>query len=124
MPFQSKAQRRKFYALKSEGKMTQAKIDEWEDETPKNIPERLEKKAFWCGFEKRAKGFHSGRGKMQLAAQLHHDDESGSAESHGRSGPDTRTDKTLLDRERNPRSFNPTDKGPEFRDDANPHIIY
>lgn len=41
MPFKSKAQRRKFYALKNEGKMTQAKIDEWESKTPKNLPEKL-----------------------------------------------------------------------------------
>lgn len=41
MPFRSQAQRRKFYALKSEGKMTQRKIDEWDDETPKDIPERV-----------------------------------------------------------------------------------
>ena len=44
MPFQSKSQRRKFYALKAQGKMTQKKIDEWESETPKNIPKRKKKK--------------------------------------------------------------------------------
>ena len=44
MPFKSKSQRRKFYALKAKGKMSQAKIDEWESETPKNIPERKKKK--------------------------------------------------------------------------------
>lgn len=44
MPFKSKAQRRKFYALKARGKMTQAQIDEWESKTPKNIPERKKKK--------------------------------------------------------------------------------
>ena len=44
MPFLSKAQRRKFYALKRKGKMTQAKIDEWESKTPKNIPEKKGKK--------------------------------------------------------------------------------
>ena len=55
MPFQSKAQRRKFYALKNEGKMDQATIDEWEKDTPKNIPERVEKMAgFYTGFEKKA----------------------------------------------------------------------
>ena len=40
MPFQSKAQRRKFYALKARGEMDQKTIDEWEEETPDNIPER------------------------------------------------------------------------------------
>jgi len=44
MPFQSKAQRRKFYALKSQGKMSQATIDKWESETPKKIPK---KKSAW-----------------------------------------------------------------------------
>jgi len=44
MPFRSKAQRRKFYALKGEGKMDQATINEWESETTdkKNLPERLD----------------------------------------------------------------------------------
>ena len=41
MPFKSQAQRRKFYALKREGKMTQSKIDEWEKDTPKSLPEKL-----------------------------------------------------------------------------------
>jgi len=45
MPFKSQAQRRKFYALKSEGKMTQKTIDRWDDETPKGIPKRLKKHA-------------------------------------------------------------------------------
>ena len=56
MPFSSMSQRRKFYALKNEGKMTQDKIDEWESETPKNIPEKVMKtaSAFWNGFEKQA----------------------------------------------------------------------
>ena len=40
-PFKSKAQRRKFYAMKAEGKMDQKTIDEWEEETPKDIPEKL-----------------------------------------------------------------------------------
>ena len=131
MPFQSKAQRRKFYALKSEGKMTQDKIDEWENDTPKNIPERIEKTAFWAGFEKRAqgsltggKGFVGGRGKMQLRGQLEYDKMEGPVGSYGRSTEDTKTDKTLLDRVRNPRSFNPFERGPELRDEANPHIVY
>lgn len=44
MPFKSKAQRRKFYALKAKGKMAQAEIDEWESHTPKNISEKKKKK--------------------------------------------------------------------------------
>lgn len=55
MPFSSKAQRRKFYALKAQGKMSQKTIDEWEKETPAKIPERvMKKKAFLAGFYKRA----------------------------------------------------------------------
>ena len=61
MPFLSKAQRKKFYALKNEGKMDQKTIDEWEQSTPEHIPERLHKKgeamlnsSFWSGFDKRA----------------------------------------------------------------------
>ena len=65
MPFKSKSQRRKFYALKSQGKMDQKTIDEWESGTPKNIPERIEKMAgFFEGFEKRAL---SGKVKAGLA---------------------------------------------------------
>jgi uncharacterized ParB-like nuclease family protein len=51
--FKSKAQRRKFYALKAEGKMDQKTIDEWEADTKnkKKLPERvgednMEKKSF------------------------------------------------------------------------------
>lgn len=59
MPFKSEAQRRKFYALRAQGKMDQKTIDEWESETPDNIPKRLTKTGaenmkFWSGFSKRA----------------------------------------------------------------------
>lgn len=56
MPFQSESQRRKFYHLKSIGKMDQKTIGEWEKETPKNLPEKkadivkYTKTAFWKGF--------------------------------------------------------------------------
>lgn len=53
MPFKSHSQRRKFYALKAKGQMSQKTIDEWQSDTPKDIPDRLkdrEKKAFWDGF--------------------------------------------------------------------------
>jgi hypothetical protein len=55
MPFKSKAQRRKFYALKSEGKMDQETIDEWESETKnkKKLPERIEKAAAMVLAKKR-----------------------------------------------------------------------
>lgn len=74
MPFLSMSQRRKFHALKSQGKMSQDTIDKWEEHTPKGpLPERIhpkDKKAarpktmqateknamsgFWLGFQKRA----------------------------------------------------------------------
>jgi hypothetical protein len=54
MPFKSKAQRRKFYALKSEGKMDQKTIDEWEKDTPKKLPEKIAMDNFWNGFTKQA----------------------------------------------------------------------
>jgi len=41
MPFKSQAQRRKFYALKARGEMSQKTIDEWQSKTPKNLPERV-----------------------------------------------------------------------------------
>ena len=43
MPFKSASQRRKFYALKERGQMSQATINEWESDTPKNLPERVKK---------------------------------------------------------------------------------
>ena len=46
MPFKSEAQRRKFYALKKKGKMSQATIDRWEEETKgKKLPKRVKKKS-------------------------------------------------------------------------------
>lgn len=43
MPFKSEAQRRKFASLVKQGKMKQSTFDEWNSETPKNIPERKSK---------------------------------------------------------------------------------
>lgn len=43
-PFKSEAQRRKFGALVKEGKMSQKTFDEWNSETPENIPERKKSK--------------------------------------------------------------------------------
>lgn len=45
MPIKSEAQRRKLQALLKEGKLTQAKYDEFERETPKGrLPERINTK--------------------------------------------------------------------------------
>ena len=134
MPFQSKAQRRKFYALKREGKMDQKTIDEWQSETPKNIPERLEKKAFWDGFYKRAdatsgltggKGFVGGPGKVQYGRGLEFPEHDSSQEGYGRADKvDTRTEKELRDADRGPRDFGVNRQGPEFQAESNPHIRY
>lgn len=46
MPFKSEAQRRKFYKLVEEGKMSKETLDRWESETPKDkpLPSRINKK--------------------------------------------------------------------------------
>lgn len=62
MPFKSKAQRRKFYAMASRGEISPKVVKEWEDATPKTkkLPERvMKKKAFWGGFVKKAQTYVS-----------------------------------------------------------------
>jgi len=62
MPWRSKAQVRKFYAMQSKGEMSPETVEKWKEHTPdvKSLPERLHKKAedtmrgFWSGFQKRA----------------------------------------------------------------------
>jgi hypothetical protein len=44
MPFKSQAQRRKFGEMVKQGKITQKTFDEWNAETPANIPEKAAKK--------------------------------------------------------------------------------
>lgn len=125
MPFRSQAQRRKFYALKREGKMDQETIDEWEAHTPEKLPERLTKKAFWAGFEKRAEALTGGQGFTGVGKGVI--GPSANAVQEGRVGNGDAapmTEKTLLDRERNPRDFGIGIEGPQFRDESNPFIIY
>ena len=43
MPFKSEAQRRKFGSMVKKGEISQKTFDEWNSETPKNIPERKSK---------------------------------------------------------------------------------
>lgn len=43
MPFKSEAQRRKFAELVSQGKMKQSTFDEWNKNTPGNLPEKVRK---------------------------------------------------------------------------------
>jgi hypothetical protein len=45
MPFESEAQRRKFYAMAERGEISKAKVAEYEKETKGDIPERVKAKA-------------------------------------------------------------------------------
>lgn len=44
MPFKSQAQKRRFEEMLREGKITQAKFDEWNEGTPEKLPDRLHAK--------------------------------------------------------------------------------
>jgi len=46
MPFKSRAQRRKFYAMLNRGEISKATVKEWEAETPKGraLPERVSRR--------------------------------------------------------------------------------
>jgi hypothetical protein len=126
MPFKSEAQRRYFYAANRRGEISDKDLKKWEDATPKDkdLPERLHKKAFWQGFNKQAiegggKGFDA-QGEGAIRGGLSTDRIQGSQQSHGRGGEDTRTDKELLDRERNPRDFQVGNQGPVLEADSVP----
>lgn len=45
MPFKSDSQRKKFGEMVKQGKISQQVFDEWNSETPANIPDRLNTKA-------------------------------------------------------------------------------
>lgn len=75
---------------------------------------------FWQGFFKQADGV----GKGQLANELDHDSDNGLVREPGGSEPETHTDHTLLDRERNPRDFGPFNLGPTLEDENGTKIIY
>ena len=131
MPFKSEAQRRLFFALERRGEISKHTLDKWQDETRQQKKGKLpEKVAFVRGFVKLALGALTGGSNMSGAGKnLNNTGESplreGTQQSHGRAdGEDTRTDKTLLDRERNPRDFSPWDEGPVLRDRSNPHVEY
>lgn len=45
MPFKSKAQRRKFYAMADRGEISKKTVEKWEEHTKdKNLPKRVKKK--------------------------------------------------------------------------------
>jgi hypothetical protein len=51
MPFKSKAQRRKFYAMESRGEISKSTVDKWESHTPKGkkLPERVKQSSVVYG---------------------------------------------------------------------------
>lgn len=53
MPFKSKAQRRKFYAMADRGEISDDTVERWEDETPKGkkLPERVKKSLYVAGCQ-------------------------------------------------------------------------
>lgn len=115
MPFRSKAQRRKFYALKAQGKMSQKTIDEWEKHTEdKHLPERMVKKAFWKGFGKSASKSLSGPAELLEPAIAQ-----GKVSDHD----DTMQDRTMRDLEKGPRGFRLGVDELNIQDDVNPHLI-
>lgn len=130
MPFKSEAQRRYFYAANKRGEISNADLKKWEKETPKGkkLPERLHKKeAFWKGFQKQAiegggKGFDA-QGEGAIFGGLITDRQQGTQESHGSGVEDTRTDKQLLDRERNPRDYRIGMSGPILEADSVPILF-
>jgi len=84
--------------------------------------------SFWEGFIKRAEAGtggsgHSGIGKGNLPTG--YSEQGGMMGNSTQSGAeDTRTDKTLLDRQRNPKDFAVGRHGQDEPADSNPHIIY
>lgn len=91
-------------------------------------------KDFWKGFQKRAEGadggmgdgggMFAGVGKGQLAGQLEWDKYDGDKSKWDEKNDETQTDKTLLDRERNPRDFSPFSLGPTLEDENGSKTIY
>ena len=44
MPFKSEAQRRKFYAMAERGEISKKKVEEYEEKTKGDLPERVKAK--------------------------------------------------------------------------------
>lgn len=88
-------------------------------------------KSFWAGFIKRAEattggGGFSSSGKGSIYGEYEFDGplSGNTQESVGDKGSQPMTDKTLLDRERNPKDFGLGLEGPVFQSDSNPHLFY
>jgi hypothetical protein len=56
MPFESEAQRRKFYAMAERGEISKQKVAEYEKETRGNIPERIKAKDKARKYTEKKKG--------------------------------------------------------------------
>src|ERR1035437_2568393 len=143
MPFKSQAQARLFFAKEHRGELPAGTAEHWAHATPdiKKLPQHVKKKrklkktAFWQGFMKRADGADGGAGdggqgftgvgKGNIAGSLEWDEYSGTkpaSDEKPDGAGDGMTDKSLLDRERNPRDFSPFENGPELEDENGSHI--
>lgn len=90
-------------------------------------------RGFWAGFQKRAEaltggGGFTGTGKGSIYGEYEFDGPlaGGTTESVQDKDKQPQTDKTLLDRERNPKDFaiGVGNEGPVFQADSNPHLLY
>lgn len=88
-------------------------------------------KSFWAGFFKKAEALTGGgglgpTGKGSLYGEYEFDGpfEMSTRLNHGDPDAQPMTDKTLLDRERNPKDFGLGVEGPVFQSDSNPHLFY
>lgn len=77
MPFLSKSQQRAMHAKASRGEIPKKTIHHWDEETKKmpggfkSLPEKIEKKAFFSGFEKEAEKFRKkGKKHENLLARI------------------------------------------------------
>jgi len=132
MPFKSKAQMRLFFAKERRGELPEGKARQWAHET-KDIKGLPEKVAFWRGFFKQAddggmgdgagSGF-TGEGKGNILGSLEWDVYDGVKSKWDGKDDENVTDKTLLDRERNPRDFSPFSTGPALEDENGTKIVY
>jgi hypothetical protein len=88
-------------------------------------------KHFWAGFTKKAEaltggGGFSATGKNSIYGEYEFDGplSGGTTDTDGDKGKEPMVDKTLLDRERNPKDFGLGLEGPVFQADSNPHLLY
>lgn len=88
-------------------------------------------KNFWAGFTKRAEaltggGGFSATGKNSIYGEYEFDGPFSVSTNitDGDKDKQPMTDKTLIDRERNPKDFSIGAEGPVFQADSNPHLLY